>query len=144
MMELLNWQVYKNWLTIDFGLAKIVSDNQETTKQMTSWIGTSYYIAPEVVLGKQYDGKCDVFGYAMIIYEFMANEMNPFGKGNRHIEGKVALDPQLRPKDLSFVQYDVDLSKTKWLMTLIKRCWTHDPSNRPHFVEISDILSEHL
>lgn len=40
----------------DFDVAKRKSDEQRTQS-----VGTSYYVAPEVVLGKSYNEKCDVY-----------------------------------------------------------------------------------
>ena len=48
---------------IDFGTAKIFTKGQKETK----FIGTSYYIAPEV-LKESYDEKCDVWSTGVIMY----------------------------------------------------------------------------
>jgi calcium-dependent protein kinase len=48
---------------IDFGTAKSFERNQKLTK----FIGTSYYIAPEV-LAESYDEKCDVWSCGVIFY----------------------------------------------------------------------------
>ena len=48
---------------IDFGTAKIFDPN----KKIKKFIGTSYYIAPEV-LDKNYDYKCDIWSCGIILY----------------------------------------------------------------------------
>jgi calcium-dependent protein kinase len=49
---------------IDFGTAKIMDPKDE---KLTKFIGTSYYIAPEV-LAENYDEKCDVWSAGVILY----------------------------------------------------------------------------
>ena len=48
---------------IDFGTAKLFERNQKLSK----FIGTSYYIAPEV-LAECYDEKCDIWSCGVILY----------------------------------------------------------------------------
>jgi calcium-dependent protein kinase len=49
---------------IDFGTAKIMDPKDE---KLTKFIGTSYYIAPEV-LAENYDEKCDIWSAGVILY----------------------------------------------------------------------------
>jgi calcium-dependent protein kinase len=49
---------------IDFGTAKIMDPKDE---KLTKFIGTSYYIAPEV-LAENYDERCDVWSAGVILY----------------------------------------------------------------------------
>ncbi len=48
---------------IDFGTAKIIENGEKLTK----FIGTSYYIAPEVLNGN-YNEKCDIWSAGVILY----------------------------------------------------------------------------
>jgi calcium-dependent protein kinase len=41
---------------IDFGLSRFNPDNTMTTR-----VGTVYYVAPEVILSKEYSDKCDIW-----------------------------------------------------------------------------------
>jgi len=54
---------------IDFGLAKIFksSDKDGEKTPMTSRVGTSYYISPEVLAGN-YDESCDIWSAGVILY----------------------------------------------------------------------------
>ena len=47
----------------DFGLAKIVGS---TSRTHTMGLGTPCYMAREVILGKRYSAKCDIFSVGMI------------------------------------------------------------------------------
>lgn len=61
-----NVLVDKNYIAkiADFNIAKLKDTNNSV---QTRYVGSSYYIAPEVVLGKAYDEKCDVFSFSMIM-----------------------------------------------------------------------------
>lgn len=48
----------------DFGLAKMIKDNEF----MTTACGTPGYVAPEILSGKQYDYKVDVWSFGIIVY----------------------------------------------------------------------------
>ena len=64
---------------IDFGTAKIFKPG----KKMNKFIGTSYYIAPEV-LNEKYDEKCDVWSCGIILYILLCG-YPPFN-GNTNVE----------------------------------------------------------
>ena len=64
---------------IDFGTAKIFKPG----KKMNKFIGTSYYIAPEV-LKERYDEKCDVWSCGVILYILLCG-YPPFN-GNSNVD----------------------------------------------------------
>ena len=49
---------------IDFGLSKIFEDKNHT---MNTKVGTAYYVSPEVLNG-EYDEKCDIWSWGVILY----------------------------------------------------------------------------
>ncbi|TWT62107.1 serine/threonine protein kinase [Rubinisphaera italica] len=59
----------------DFGLSKLLmeedspEDNRLTAKGAV--VGTPNYVAPEIVLGKTYDGRADQYSLAITVYEFL-------------------------------------------------------------------------
>lgn len=64
---------YLNVKVIDFGTAKIFEKNKNEKKQ----IGSSYYMAPEV-LNKSYTEKCDLWSCGVILY-ILLTKIPPFG-----------------------------------------------------------------
>ncbi len=64
---------------IDFGLSKIALEN------MTTRIGTPYYVSPEVLKGeKPYDKACDLWSLGVITY-FMLCGYPPFAAQNESL-----------------------------------------------------------
>ncbi|DBA79173.1 hypothetical protein WJX77_004780 [Trebouxia sp. C0004] len=53
----------------DFGISKALGDNQNVARTM---VGTPYYMSPEILKGKAYDGKTDVWAIGCVLYEMCA------------------------------------------------------------------------
>ena len=69
---------------IDFGTAKIFKEGEKETK----FIGTSYYIAPEV-LKESYDEKCDVWSCGVIMYILLCGYPPFNGNSNEEIYNSI-------------------------------------------------------
>ena len=65
----------------DFGIAKVMSKSPKTKMTVMTGagmvLGTAQYMAPELVMGKKYDGKADQYGLAVTVYECLAGRV-PF------------------------------------------------------------------
>lgn len=119
-----------NW--VDFGISRIMSEEHEE-RGMTRHVGTSAYMAPELVNNEFYDEKCDVYSYAIIMFELLAENVHPYGKASINIEMQVAKNPTFRP----VLPPEVTITHDKlWYISLMTRCWSHDPRERPPFEEI--------
>ncbi len=64
----------------DFGLAKIVEENQAAT----TFCGTPEYIAPEIISGAGHNKQVDWWGLGVLLYEMMVG-IPPFHNRNQHI-----------------------------------------------------------
>jgi calcium-dependent protein kinase len=60
---------------IDFGLSKVywTGDKQDIHVKMESFVGTSHFIAPEVLRG-EYNNKCDVWSIGVITYMLLSGK----------------------------------------------------------------------
>ena len=52
---------------VDFGVSKKIENNNILTK----YVGTSYYMAPEIIKGEKYNHKVDIWAFGCIIYELL-------------------------------------------------------------------------
>jgi hypothetical protein len=107
-------------------------------------VGTGYWRAPEILevvknrtwhtTANVFTPKSDVYSYAMTCYEVLTG-FTPF----EDIEdrGKTSIDDVLqgrRPKLPSHLR--------PWMRDLFGKCWHMEPSKRPTFVEILDVLED--
>ena len=113
----------------DFGLAR--SD----VGTMTLSQGTPQYMAPEVIISKDYTNKIDVFSFGQIVLEVLSkeplfpNEMTVFSIQTSITNGNL---PQI-PDNI-----DPEMSE------LIKNCRSLLPEERPSFELISNILAKRV
>ncbi|CAI2363508.1 unnamed protein product [Moneuplotes crassus] len=109
----------------DFGLSRETSNDM-----MTENTGTFHWMAPEVMEGKKYTYKADVFSYAICLYEIIARRTPyPQMTGAQIVQSVVNL--QERP-DMSAIPADCPPA----LKSLMIKCWDQDQDNRPGFEEI--------
>jgi len=62
---------------IDFGFAK-----QTISNELEEFLGTPYYIAPEITKHQVYGTKCDIWSLGVITYLLLTGDM-PFDANNK-------------------------------------------------------------
>ena len=109
----------------DFGLAKLLLDTQAAST-MTA-CGTPSYTAPEVLRNQQYSEKCDVFSFAILMWELLTREEPYAGMPPFQIVFAVASEGR-RPTipDNCPVEY----------AELTRECWNEYAEDRPTFSEV--------
>ena len=108
-------------LSNNYTILKVADFGTTTTfnHSAKSFVGTLVYIAPEIVQGKHYDKKCDVYSFAITLWEICLR--------NR------ALRPSL--EILKKKNYSQDIIK------IIEKCCDHNPKNRSIMKQILDYIS---
>ena len=111
----------------DFGLSKFKVGSKATTR-----CGSPAYTAPEVLLGKPYNEKIDVYGYGMALFEIHTATL-PFEEQ----ESTIALMQSVayegaRPEYNTPPETELDV----FWRDLVNRCWDQDPEKRPSFNDI--------
>lgn len=105
----------------DFGIARVITPNAK----MTNNLGTPSHMPPEQYVSHSYNGKVDVFGFAMLLYE-MAESHNCFNKVPTKKVEQLIQEGSRPPFKYT----------NRPLRDLIQRCWADDPNERPDFEEI--------
>jgi DNA-binding response OmpR family regulator len=64
---------------LDFGIAKLVqqAESRAPTQHTRGLVGTPFYLAPERVMGLQYDGRADVYSVGVMLYAMLSGRQ-PF------------------------------------------------------------------
>ena len=71
---------------IDFGMSKIYKEKNE----MSDYVGTAYYISPEVLEGK-YDSKCDIWSAGVILYLLLSGTLPFDGENDEEVFEKIKM-----------------------------------------------------
>lgn len=66
----------------DFGFATAVNPESADHKILQTQLGTPNYIAPEIINGKTYNYKCDIWSFGVITYVLLSGHL-PFGGKSR-------------------------------------------------------------
>ncbi|KAJ8291213.1 hypothetical protein GJAV_G00022680 [Gymnothorax javanicus] len=111
----------------DFGTACDIQTHMTNNKGSAAWM------APEVFEGSNYSEKCDVFSWGIILWEVITRK-KPFDEiGGPAFRIMWAVHNGTRPPLIK------DLPKP--IESLMTRCWSKDPSQRPAMEEIVKIMS---
>lgn len=112
----------------DFGLSKDLSNSNLSNQSSKKYKGTPLYIPPEVWNGGEWTKSGDVYSFSMVSYILLTNQ-EPY---ENYFDLTKAIYSQKRP------EFNCPISEC--YKNLITRCWSENPSDRPSFNEIVDIL----
>ena len=119
----------------DFGVAKyLIANPRDGNTKLYSAVGTPSYIAPEVIIGKGYNEKCDIWSLGVILYIMICGYL-PFsiseGEEVDHLYDKI-----LKGK---FEFPDKDWrSVSSGAKTLIRKLLVLEPNERPSAETVLD------
>ena len=86
----------------DFGIAKLLEESEGHTLTGTGiGVGTPEYMAPEQGLGKEVDGRADVYGLGVVFYELVTGHKPYTADTPLAVLLKQVHDPLPRPRDFA-------------------------------------------
>lgn len=117
----------------DFGISKALD---KTTMAATAMIGTPYYLSPEMVEGKSYSTKADIWALGVILYQLCALKL-PFDANSLPVLALKILKGSFPPIP---AQYSKDLK------SLILQMLQVDQKKRPSIdaILLKPIISKYL
>ena len=113
----------------DFGIAKTLQNTWEKAKTM---IGTPYHLSPEIVQGKPYSFKSDIWSLGVLLYQMLMLKM-PFDANSLPMLSLKIMKGNFAP--ITNKCYSADIK------SLVKSMLNVDPDKRP---SAKDILSKNL
>jgi serine/threonine protein kinase len=101
---------------------------------MTKGIGTTLWMAPEMLAGQAYDASADVYSYAIVLWE-VAAQARPWDEVN---------DTFLRDALLALIDGGqrpaVEVDWPADYVRVMRRCWAREPQQRPSFKAVLELL----
>lgn len=112
----------------DFGVARVEAQNP---RDMTGETGTLGYMAPEVLDGKPYNRKCDVYSFGICLWEVYCCDM-PYADLSFAEVSSAVVRQNLRP--------DIPKCCPSSFASILKKCWDANPDKRPEMDEVVRLL----
>lgn len=112
----------------DFGVARVEAQNP---RDMTGETGTLGYMAPEVLDGKPYNRKCDVYSFGICLWEIYCCDM-PYPYLSFTDVSSAVVRQNLRP--------DIPRCCPSSLASIMRKCWDANPDKRPDMDEVVKFL----
>nr|GMD77317.1 serine/threonine-protein kinase HT1-like [Ipomoea batatas] len=114
----------RNLKIADFGVARVEAQNP---KDMTGETGTLGYMAPEVLDGKPYNRKCDVYSFGVCLWEIYCCDL-PYPDLSFAEVSSAVVRQNLRP--------EIPRCCPSSLASIMKKCWDANPDKRPEMDEV--------
>jgi hypothetical protein len=117
----------------DFGLTQL-KQREEMIRDTQSAKGTPLWMAPEVMMFKEFNEKADVYSFGIVLWEILTRK-EPF---SHHKKFDVFREAICQKHERPPIPEDAPTS----LKQLLEACWAPDPKVRPSFRDVVHRLEE--
>ncbi|GMF32876.1 unnamed protein product [Phytophthora lilii] len=124
----------------DFGISRM---RYAIETHMTAGVGTSFWIAPEVLLGQDYDERADIFSFGVVLSEIDTDDY-PYWNDN-HLSaarGKIQEAEILTEVAAGRMRPEFSHNCPEEILAIADACLQSDPRNRPTAAEIVRVLQD--
>ncbi|XVE81653.1 hypothetical protein DITRI_Ditri15bG0082500 [Diplodiscus trichospermus] len=119
---------HRNLKIADFGVARVEAQNP---RDMTGETGTLGYMAPEVLDGKPYNRRCDVYSFGICLWEIYCCDM-PYPDLSFVDVSSAVVRQNLRP--------EIPRCCPSSLANIMRKSWDANPEKRPEMEEVVRML----
>jgi sterile alpha motif and leucine zipper-containing kinase AZK len=121
----------------DFGTSRII----DHTTQATGMIGSTCWMAPEIMRGEKYNVKCDIYSFGVLLWEMLTCQVPFQNKTNPYAIMWSVLELNERPPMPDMSEWTVT---RRYLMTcIVEACWEVNTEKRPTAKKLSDKLLQY-
>ena len=103
-------------------------------KSSTSIYGNLPYIAPEVINGKEYTFKSDIYSIAILMWEISSGQQLFINYEHDDYDLAIDIINGMRPKIVSEIPLEYK--------SLMKQCWDSNPLKRPDIITLDNKMNE--
>ncbi|KAJ0389649.1 hypothetical protein ATCC90586_011850 [Pythium insidiosum] len=110
---------------------------------MTAGVGSSLWMAPEVMLGERYDAKADVFSFGVLLSELDTHEL-PYAHAVEPTSGRRLPETAvLQLVSLGRLHARFSDSADTTMVAIARDCLAMDPLKRPSAAELLHRIHSH-
>ncbi|XP_064645108.1 mitogen-activated protein kinase kinase kinase 20-like [Lineus longissimus] len=121
----------------DFGTSRII----DHTTQATGMIGSTRWMAPEIMRGEKYNVKCDIYSFGVLLWEMLTSQVPFQNKTNPYALMWSVLELDERPPMPDMADWTVT---RRYLMThVVEACWVGNTDKRPSAKKLTDKLLQY-
>jgi serine/threonine protein kinase len=116
----------------DFGLAKMATSSQPGGPRSSSFAGSNFYLAPEMLMQKEYGPEVDIWAVGVMSYAVLSGTL-PFGSDDLKETYRRIIDRRLYFKGEAWERMESMLA-----VNFVSHLLTSEPSKRPTAVQAMD------